>query len=525
MSQYTLTIVDTSGIQEYIFGTNNLKQQIGASYLVACATQDWPYEIFEEDKSFRHNFNLKDMENPYLRDRAIEKGDLDAEVVYSGGGNLVVIFADPENAVEFTRQLTTKVLDYAPGLRVVISHLGFNWKHDALGGKGGIFDQAFAKLAERKASLPVSIPLPGLGVTVECIYTGLPTVAVVDGKSISVEVEAKLAAVDKANKRLGDFIGRSDFALDFDDMGGSKGEKNYIAVVHTDGNGMGARIARIRDNHPRAEQNRDYINKLRAFSISIQKAARDALQDTVDTLIRSIADPDIRDRVGSSKLLQFRPLIFGGDDLTFVTEGRLGLSLAARYLQAFSEKELDDKEPVYCRAGVAVVKSHFPFSRAYDLAEELARSAKDFIRNRDKEGRLTAIDWHFATSGPLFDLTTIRNREYQTLNGSLLLRPVWVAHGREDWRSWNNFKNAVTEFDSGSEWHDRHNKVKALRSALRDGPSAVDNFLKNYHAELPQSNDLSQNGWREGRCTHFDAVEAVDFFIPLVEARKRKETV
>ena len=34
-------------------------------------------------------------------------------------------------------------------------------------------------------------------------------------------------------------------------------------------------------------------------------------------------------------IFPLRPIVFGGDDLTFVCHGRIGLALAARYLQYF----------------------------------------------------------------------------------------------------------------------------------------------------------------------------------------------
>ena len=38
MPTYTLTVIDTPGIQPYIFGSNRLLESIGASELVRCAT-------------------------------------------------------------------------------------------------------------------------------------------------------------------------------------------------------------------------------------------------------------------------------------------------------------------------------------------------------------------------------------------------------------------------------------------------------------------------------------------------------
>ena len=41
MREYTATIIDTTGIQPYIFGSNRLRENIGASFLIAEATKQW----------------------------------------------------------------------------------------------------------------------------------------------------------------------------------------------------------------------------------------------------------------------------------------------------------------------------------------------------------------------------------------------------------------------------------------------------------------------------------------------------
>jgi len=44
MPTYTLTFLDTVGIQNYVFGSNVLRENIGASELVRRATRLWPFE-------------------------------------------------------------------------------------------------------------------------------------------------------------------------------------------------------------------------------------------------------------------------------------------------------------------------------------------------------------------------------------------------------------------------------------------------------------------------------------------------
>ena len=41
MRNLTLTVIDTTGIQDYIFGSNLLKHNVGASALVHWVTNDW----------------------------------------------------------------------------------------------------------------------------------------------------------------------------------------------------------------------------------------------------------------------------------------------------------------------------------------------------------------------------------------------------------------------------------------------------------------------------------------------------
>jgi hypothetical protein len=525
MSQYTLTVVDTSGIQDYIFGTNQLQQNVGASYLVDCATRKWVAEALPNP----HNvIDLDDREKPFT-DQAIEDGGLKAEVVYAGGGNTVILFASHDLAVEFSRRLTRNVLLKAPGLRIVLAHQEFDWHSQPLGGESGAVCKAMSTLALHKAEPPSSSPLLGLGITAACIYTGLPAVVEEpeEHRLVSAEVKAKLDAECSAHDRLKSLVDWYGYEVpkDFDDFGRTVGESSYIAVVHTDGNEMGKRIQRVRDRFPTADKNRQYIQAMRAFSISVQDAAGDALQSTVDKLARAVVDGKIGDEIElRDNKLPLRPIVFGGDDVTFVCDGRLGLSLASYYLEQFSSHGLADGEPTHCRAGIAVVKTHYPFARAYALAEDLCASAKAYIRERQQppynENGLTALDWHFAVGGLVRDLKQVRELEYQVSGeGTLLMRPIRLSDSDGDWRSWNTFSRITQEFRAGEKWAERRNKIKALRDALRTGREAVEHFRAVYSLnELPPilgQPDMAVQGWQGGRCGYFDAIEAMDFCVLL----------
>lgn len=522
MTEYCLTVVDTSGIQNYVFGTNNLRQNVGASYLADCATRQWAVDAIPGS----HNVIDLDKSDGAFKAQRIEGGEIDAEVAYAGGGNILLIFKHAGLAKEFTRRLTRRLASDAPGLRVTVAHREFDWETQPLGGKTGVLQALMQDLARKKNAQSLSAVFPGLAVTVQCAFTGEPAVGVDnDRRPLSAEAKAKLVNEPKAHARLAkliDFKGYPEPPRDFDELGSSKGEKSYLAVIHSDGNGMGLRVEAIRDQHPDAGQdNRAYIQALRDFSLSVQRAALKALQATVDLLIAEV-DPKterIRDVVHlNNHKLPFRPIVFGGDDVTFVCDGRLGLSLARCYIQAYASQKLADGQKAHCRAGVAIVHSHYPFARAYSLAEELCASAKSYLQA--SETPLSAMDWHYATAGVLHELKEIRSREYRTSEGDLLMRPLRVTEEEGDWRTWSNYVRTVTEFQSGA-WAGKHNKIKALRSALRAGEYSTRNFLSlNSLKRLPEMEHApreNQVAWWSGRCAYFDAVEAVDLFVPLGE--------
>lgn len=126
MSKYIATVIDTTGIQPYIFGSNRLRENIGASYLVEQATNGWVKCALRQ--IFGENVYIPE---PEQEEKCIEHDNLDAELVYTGGGNAVILFKDredKESAIKFTKRLSKRVLQEAPGLKIVVAHSEpFEW--------------------------------------------------------------------------------------------------------------------------------------------------------------------------------------------------------------------------------------------------------------------------------------------------------------------------------------------------------------------------------------------------------------
>ena len=570
MPTYTLTLLDTAGIQDYIYGSNVLRENIGASELVRRANRVWPLEVARD--GWKTNVwperplegNPDDLDEMLLIED--EAAALDAEVLYAAGGNCALLFRRPAEARAFVTDLSRRVLEEAPGLGLVVVHVDdVVW-----GGQEGkplavAMGEALGRLVTKKLDRRVSVPLLGQGVTAACQSTGLPAVgtdadepgmkpADEDARPLSAEILAKLCVWQEASGRLDGMFeqfrdAQLEIPYDFDHFGREEGEISYIAVVHADANRMGDRLEALRERYSGPGDSRDYVRALRAFSRNVDEAATAALHDTVDRLLRhwrpvrdvfvgQARHPD-RDQthpdwnkleeVGEIALAEsdrlrfyapFRPLVFGGDDLTFVTDGRLGLGLATAYLEAFKERmakqENDDAQGLEACAGVAVVKSHYPFSRAYALADDLCSNAKESWRRR-----FSALDWHFAATGLFGDVAEIRHRQYRTAGGGQLeMRPVSLHDRPNEWRSWPRFAHATKTFQIGKGWKGRKNKVIGLREALRQGEAAVGLFMTAYELDSlpvldPRTSSLQRRGWDGDRCGYFDAVEAIDFFVPL----------
>ncbi|MEM9220469.1 MAG: hypothetical protein AAGD25_39875 [Cyanobacteria bacterium P01_F01_bin.150] len=543
------TIIDTTGIQPYIFGSNRLRENVGASYLVVQATTTWVKEVLKTTPTDEEPLAGLGIADPFL---PIETSGQEAEIIYLGGGNAVLLFTSKKIATKFIRILSTRVLREARGINLVATHQGFDL------GKGSLAETIDTMLnvdldRKKRSRTPLS-PLLGLGVTQACRSTQL--VAVDNSKHygpgggypISREIAQKLDVVHSKPELDGKNLATQTLKqtifdttipnqwkipLDFDDFGRSKGEMSYIAVVHIDGNSMGDRFRQ----HGQGKGDREYINAIRALSDSVKEAGKNSLRQLTTELVEAMPRLQQKFReTGESTLqdnrLPFRPLVYGGDDVTFVCDGRLGLTLAARYLQLFEQQSVSDGKPLTACAGICIVKAHYPFARAYALSEELCQSAKQVAKSArktstEREQKCSALDWHIATSGLMGSLSDIRKREYGTASGQLEMRPLLLstASDQSDWRTWDCFEHVINVFET-SVWKGKRNKIMALRDILRQGPEKTKEFLTAYRLEhlpyypehwmeQPTGQDLSNKGWLNQVCGYFDAIEAIDYYQPF----------
>lgn len=536
-----LVLLDTRSIQSYIFGSNKLRENIGASYLVEQATEGWINKYLEEKQGFKQE-----------------------DLWYAAGGNAVLIFDSEEKASCFQRAYTQYLFQEARGLafELVIqpyeNNLITTW------------EKAQVALKTQKQVAKPSVELLGLSVTHACRTTGLPAQYILDEahfyrknkqgeknnlKPVSKEVYDKMRASDKDHFK--DLLEDSSFIFpkDLDDLGREHDKASYLSVVHADGNGFGKLLISLTSYLNRSSlEDTIIMSMLKELTDAIKEVGKETIKETIGLIQQNVDQNTLKlkgeyqkDITLKSKdgkiILPFRPIVLGGDDVTFISDGRIGLSLTVKYLQAFKEyahekmtiwiakyanilagwadqKKLKD---LTASAGMAIVKTHHPFSRAYQAAADLCKQAKKYGRSLD--GPLSCLDWQLLMEGKTINLNHLRKEHYQLGEKEWLsLRPITIEDEGISKRTWPNIKGQIKMFND-SRW--KRGKLKELFELhkagknLKTSKDAIESFLNRENQSLALQ-ELFINDAEDSRAQYFDALELLDETILL--PYKPKET-
>lgn len=496
-----VVLIETSGNQNYIFATNKLRENVGASQLTYDAGTTYVHEAIS--------------------------GVAAITQVVSASGKAILIAADETAARKVVSCVTLKALKDAPGLDVrgvVGSSFGPGEPiHDRIKEAHRLLDQLRSRVpgpAARFQRLPV---------VAECATSGLPatkfdTNGPEPGARSAVSI-AKQGAAQNGLNRIRALVQKSGSVArlpysttQLEDLG-----CDWLAVVHADGNGLGQVFL---DFDKFTSGNDNYREKLRQFSEALDRCTELAFCAALAVL---------KPR-GQREGLPIVPLVLGGDDLTVVLDGRLALKFTKAFMEAFESETRQDsnitgimKDGVTTCAGIAIVKPHFPFHAAYELAEGLLKEAKAFAKE-DPSRPFSAMDFHilYDASGP--DLERIRAElEVDAGTTRLVARPYATTPGIETpRRHWDDLHQRVTAVRASDDDHRRrlpNSMLHELREGLFFGHVTADARLRlvreRYrHQGLETLLGESEEGpgslfWRQGerRLTGLlDALDVAEFW-------------
>ncbi len=425
----TLTILEVSQKQNYIFSSNVLRENAERSADIAYVTSP---EFFEElcGDLYRTEENL----------------------VNFGGGHTVLQFDGHEQASAFARKVTEEVLRRYDGLEIFVKQM----EYDPARTPGDNLKELTKQLEQKKALRSPSFRRLSFGV-----------------EALREEDHAPRPVQEAVRPYREEPFSRLEppgwqFPAQFEKLAG---DDSFIAVVHIDGNAMGTRVNRVYEDAGSSWDG--CCEKLRAFSRSIQESFEGAFRNMALRVAEEFPDRD--------GILPLRPVILAGDDVCFVSAGSIGLECSRIFLEELSRmKPLDGQAPYSACAGVAIVHTKFPFHEACDLAEELCSSAKRFGASLDPSGRISAMDWHIEYGQMKDSLQEIRE-DYETEDGNRLeLRPVTVIVPEgcrsSELRDYGFVKHLTSALQANKDGVAR-SKVKELRTALKQGEKETDFYL------------------------------------------------
>ena len=524
MQDYYAVLLDTVSIQRYIFSSNRLKDNIGASYLVKNIYNDPLREALKvvfpghvsDDVLIKWE---EETDEVCIKD---EPG-CQVEIGYIGGGNALLFFREEDRAKQFIKEWSRNLLFKYPGIQtaVALKALPENYFNDPVAFKESN-SILFSSLAENKSYYHPSTVIQKHGITTDCresgnsaeIYKRLSEVesryiSIVAAKKKDAAAEADNEMKDRYSEILGD---KYAFTSRLDQLGQTRGE-SHLAVVHIDGNSMAMRFRATSD-----------LSSYRRLSISVRKATEDAFLDLLSHIINEqitrLKEPQSgfeiardNDDNKAKTIIPLRHIVLGGDDITFVTDGRLGIYFAEKFIEYFSTKTIDDNKSIAACAGIAIVKTKYPFFRAYELAEELCKNAKKKARLHGAE--TSWLDFHIAYGGFSGTVEEIREKHFQVGESSLLFGPYCLnGLSVDDESHLDNLKSGMSYFRSS--WP--RSKQKDLRLALSLGPAACKGMLADLKArglilpEITAINKYQQEGWGESKTPYFDMVELMEFY-------------
>lgn len=366
MTDQMLYRYELRGIQAFIFRSSRLKHVAAASALV------------------------DDGLNKARRELADQCG---GEVITAAAGSATLVFPTRSGALQFAERWPLIVGELLPGPELVCA-------------LGRDLAEVGARLVAAR-NHPIAHAFDAGPLVARAASSGRPAVGRVEGAMVDrvvrlLERASKVAGAnpggaDRLTTRLleGSRWGDQQFLRDNRELGGANGGENQdLALVHADGNGIGKAVLKL------AKQGD--ADAFRRFSEALSQATLSAARDATHAVLEQAAP---RPRGA----LPIRPIVVGGDDVTFLLPAEHAFLFTHRYLDAFerhcrASKEATIRDFTAC-AAVVYCKVKAPFYAVHEVCESLCGWVKQH------SGRsCSALAVHRITASPLEPFSEVRER-------------------------------------------------------------------------------------------------------------------
>ena len=563
---YQAILFDTRSIQKYIFSSNRLKANIGASHIVDRVFDD---VLLPAVRKVLGEGALD--ERSWGQPEKIDWTDMQTavRVGYIGGGNALLLFRTetlPETLRSIVSEFTKKLLEKAPGLRTGAAIGTMALRAD--GSYASASDDSDApndltrlvhKLKDFQNRVIPVVNVPYTGLTLVCSESGeTANVWMRDEKEPNGDKESDDVASVPANVRMRDekapngrfyawevaeklrvamppdekpaavqtalmeklqsflppkerenFMKNYAFPMKFDQLG-QQTPKNDIAVVHIDGNNMGKKFEECRTLSERIHCSIEIRrHTIAAFTALVQDIVAHIVEENIEgkNIKRYRGELVLESCQEGSIFLPIRPLVLGGDDMTFVCAAKVAVEFASFVIRHLMENGIDS-----C-GGITIMNTSYPFFRGYQMAEELCAAAKK--RMRESKEASCWLDFAILHGDQASTLLQFRAQEYSGLCGNLHFGPYRVDAEVGETESLAALLAAARGMRKLP-----NNKVKELRRVLIYSEHEQRQFLAQLgylRMRLPYVEawrDYEKDLWGKDRRTpYMDAVELMDYII------------
>lgn len=413
MDKEVICILDTRQIQRYMFHTNSFIDTLGGSDLMTHILRDAIV------------FALTHIDPPLSGDEYDVSTDADVsgipyfmsdrirfQLIICAAGNALCMVRTGALCQKIIRKISRYFLDTGYSLNLAAAAVE---KHDNMG--NDIF-YLYQKLNRIKAASEISNPAEVLPVIIHEKRTGDPVIGFDPGTRDYISMSSRVRRMEA--KKRGRVIGISELRRTKASDG-----KDYLAVIHADGNNLGITIGSILQTTPDYQEGiliRRRINRnITAIYDSVMKRTVKELKDFYIS--------------GGGKeedfLYSFQIIHQAGDDVNIICSAALAFPFLRFFYRNLDGSLLwDDGErkiPLYVCAGVSFVTAGSTFHEAFSLAEECCQNAKTVAKKeRNLRNGLAGnrMDFQVCDTPNVQRLELLRERSYTTASGiDLLLRP------------------------------------------------------------------------------------------------------
>ena len=438
MSDSRLALYDLRSKQEYIYRTNKIREISGGSALLSKMYDKFIEKVQNKENGIRFVNNG----NWVGRDFSLEEfeaSDCSAEVVYIGGGNLMVIYKNEEIYHKANRIFSRMLIDETWTVNAVVSCVSVSGDFEA------DRTELYRQNAINKSTGSINVPCSVLPFTQVDMRTYMPIVEKCqeNGEELSLSCENKHKREQFESDRKKIDPKKEEIYLD--ELTTEKGKESLLAIIYIDGNNMGAKLRdKIGDEH-------DYdkcINELRRFS---EKTAHDFVEAPISAIEKMLLE---KQNAGIS-YAKYRKVIAGGDEITLICNARIVPEILDVY---FSTLDSENSKNYAC-AGVAIFHSHAPFADVYEIAEQCCESGKKCSRQYGSNANF--IDFHYCRAGITNDMDIVREKQ----ENGMTARPYRVdgVHEGYSYPDFISFANEIKEIGRSN--------IKELAAAIIKGES------------------------------------------------------